>query len=128
MCQETKTINNAIMLTCIHCLLLFSVLFILFVVANVFILEIVMSHISVAAVLQFDGRQFVKVTLPEESHTQAEEISLRFCTMHPTGLLFTTTSIISTDELRLYIQDGTVYLKANIGHTDKVNFPKNCCI
>lgn len=74
-----------------------------------------------AATFQFDGTQFVKVTMPEESHTQAEDISLRFRTMHPNGLLFMTVSDESNDKMEVYLEGGIIHLGANVGSGEKVN-------
>ncbi|KAK7504775.1 hypothetical protein BaRGS_00003803, partial [Batillaria attramentaria] len=74
---------------------------------------------TAAATMQFDGTQFVKVTMPEESHTQAEDISLRFRTMHPNGLLFMTTSDESKDKMELYLEGGIIYLGADVGSGEK---------
>ncbi|XP_076443088.1 neurexin 1-like isoform X2 [Babylonia areolata] len=75
---------------------------------------------TAAATLQFDGTQFVKVTQPEESQTQAEEFSLRFRTMHPTGLLFMTTSDQTMDRMELYLENGVIYLTVDVGSGQKL--------
>ncbi|KAL8601328.1 hypothetical protein ACOMHN_054622 [Nucella lapillus] len=75
---------------------------------------------TAAATLQFDGTQFVKVTQPEETHTQAEEISMRFRTMHPSGLLFTTASDQTMDRMELYLENGVIYLTINVGSGEKL--------
>ncbi|PVD32369.1 hypothetical protein C0Q70_07803 [Pomacea canaliculata] len=75
---------------------------------------------TAAATLRFDGKQFVKVTVPEESHTQAEDISLRFRTMHPNGLLFMTTSERAEDKMELYLKSGSIFLGVDVGSGHKV--------
>lgn len=79
-----------------------------------------LSTVSAAATLRFDGKQFVKVTVPEESHTQAEDISLRFRTMHPNGLLFMTTSERAEDKMELYLKSGSIFLGVDVGSGHKV--------
>ncbi|KAL8610426.1 hypothetical protein ACOMHN_035143 [Nucella lapillus] len=69
---------------------------------------------TAAATLQFDGTQFVKVTQPEESRTQAEEMSVRFRTMHPNGLLFMTTSDLTSDSVELFLENGVLNLRISV--------------
>uniref|UniRef100_A0A2C9K884 Uncharacterized protein n=1 Tax=Biomphalaria glabrata TaxID=6526 RepID=A0A2C9K884_BIOGL len=63
--------------------------------------------------LRFDGTQYLKVTLATESITQAEDISLRFRSMHPSGLLFFTTGK-NEDGMELYLDSGTLVLSIRV--------------
>lgn len=74
--------------------------------------------------MRFDGTQFVRVTMPEEALTQAEDISLRFRTLHPNGLLFMTQSDVTSDRMDLYLQSGVIYLGVDVGSGQKVCYEK----
>ncbi|XP_021341144.1 neurexin-1a-like isoform X3 [Mizuhopecten yessoensis] len=73
-----------------------------------------------AATLAFDSAQFMKITLDKESHTEAEDISLRFRTQHPNGLLFMTSSYRSFDSMALYLENGLVKLEIRVGSGSKI--------
>ncbi|XP_071518617.1 neurexin 1 isoform X3 [Panulirus ornatus] len=73
-----------------------------------------------AATLSFDGSQFVRVFSDRESNTQAEDITFRFRTNQPTGLLLATTSPQSSDKLELALQAGKLRLTVKLGDRDKV--------
>ncbi|XP_069165959.1 neurexin 1 isoform X1 [Procambarus clarkii] len=73
-----------------------------------------------AATLSFDGSQFVKMFSDEESNTQAEDITFRFRTNRPVGLMFATTSTQSSDKLELALQAGKLRLTVKLGDRDKV--------
>ncbi|XP_060079524.1 neurexin-3-like [Ylistrum balloti] len=73
-----------------------------------------------AATLAFDSAQFMKITLDKESHTEAEDISLRFQTKHPNGLLFMTSSYRSFDSIALYLENGLVRLEIRVGSSSKI--------
>ncbi|XP_050406301.1 neurexin-3 isoform X2 [Patella vulgata] len=70
---------------------------------------------TASTTLRYDGTQYVKVTMPEESLTEAEDISLRFRTMHPNGLLFMTSSDKTTDVMELYLDSGSIKLNVDVG-------------
>ena len=76
--------------------------------------------LTVATTLKFDGTQYVRVTLPEESHTEVEDISLRFRTKRSTGLLLTTMAWGSDDQLQLRLVTGRVQMVIQLGNTSKV--------
>ncbi|XP_041446004.1 neurexin-2 isoform X16 [Xenopus laevis] len=68
-----------------------------------------------AAVLSYDGTMYLKVLLPGVSHTEAEDVSLRFMSQRAYGLLLATTSKESADTLRLELDGGKVKLTVNLG-------------
>ncbi|XP_048259836.1 neurexin-1-like isoform X2 [Haliotis rufescens] len=74
---------------------------------------------TAATSLRFDGTQYVKVKFPEESSTEAEDISMRFRTMHPNGLLFMTTSDKTSDRMELYLEAGALELRVDVGSGTK---------
>ncbi|XP_041447481.1 neurexin-2 isoform X11 [Xenopus laevis] len=67
-----------------------------------------------AAVLSYDGTMYLKVLLPGVSHTEAEDVSLRFMSQRAFGLLLATTSKESADTLRLELDGGKVKLTVNL--------------
>ncbi|KAH9495514.1 Neurexin-1, partial [Bulinus truncatus] len=69
---------------------------------------------TAALTLRFDGTQYLKVTLATESITQAEDISLRFRSMHPSGLLFLTTGKKEEEGMELYLDSGTLVLSIRV--------------
>lgn len=71
---------------------------------------------SVASTLNFDGGQYMKVTFPEESVTEVEDISLRFRTERESGLLLVTSSQKSSDMLLLYLDRGKLKLEISISN------------
>ena len=70
--------------------------------------------------MKFDGAQYVLVTLPEESLTEAEDISLRFRTVHSHGILVLTSSDKSKDRLEIYLEHGAIKLTITLGSGSKV--------
>lgn len=73
-----------------------------------------------AATLSFDGTQYVRMFSDQESNTQAEDITFRFRTNRPNGLLLATTSTLSSDRLELALQAGKLRLTVKLGDKDKV--------
>ncbi|XP_076046488.1 neurexin 1 isoform X2 [Oratosquilla oratoria] len=73
-----------------------------------------------ASTLSFDGMQYLRMSMGEESRTQAEDISLRFKTSRPSGLLLATTTAMSSDKLELALHSGRVRLTVKLGDRDKV--------
>ncbi|KAK3092743.1 hypothetical protein FSP39_006792 [Pinctada imbricata] len=69
-----------------------------------------------AATLEFDGAQYMKVTLPDESQSEAEDISIRFKTTRSNGLIFVTSSDRTSDKMELYLEEGIVQLDVNINN------------
>lgn len=78
------------------------------------------SYISAATTLTFDKSQFVLVTLPEESYTESEDISLRFRTIQTDGLLLMTRSSLSNDAIELFLERGACKLTISLGPRSKV--------
>ncbi len=74
----------------------------------------------VATTLSFDGTQYMRITMPEESRTEAEDVSLRFKTRRSNGLLFATTSTKTSDRLEVMIEGGRVRVDVNLGSGSKV--------
>ena len=101
-------------------------LILLFLVKHVIIsisfkLSQLILYFSVPPTLKFDGAQYVLVTLPEESLTEAEDISLRFRTVHSHGILVLTSSDKSKDRLEIYLEHGAIKLTITLGSGSKVN-------
>ncbi|RXG67755.1 Neurexin-2, partial [Armadillidium vulgare] len=72
-----------------------------------------------AATLSFNGSQHLQVTSSDTIQTQAEDISFRFKTQRPVGLLMTTWSTTSSDKLELALQSGSLRLTIKIADRDK---------
>jgi hypothetical protein len=70
--------------------------------------------------LTFNGSQHMLITMPDEFHTQAEDVALRFRTTRPLGLLLTTNTEQSADRLELALMGGRVRLVARLGDREKV--------
>lgn len=70
--------------------------------------------------LTFNGSQHMLITMPDEFHTQAEDVTLRFRTTRPLGLLLTTNTEQSADRLELALMGGRVRLVARLGDREKV--------
>ena len=60
------------------------------------------------------------VTMPEERKTQTEDVSLRFRTTRPLGLLLTTSTDQSADRLQFSVAGGRVRFVIRIGDKEKV--------
>lgn len=60
------------------------------------------------------------VIMPEEIKTQTEDVSLRFRTTRPFGLLLTTSTDQSADRLQFYVDGGRVGFIIRIGDKEKV--------
>ena len=71
--------------------------------------------------LTFNGSQHMLITMPDEFHTQAEDVTLRFRTTRPLGLLLTTNTEQSADRLELALMGGRVRLVARLGDREKVS-------
>ena len=59
--------------------------------------------------------------MPEDSKTQAEEISIRFKTTRPNGLLVATSFENSSDKLQISLEKGTAKIRIHIGDREKVS-------
>ncbi|XP_070578761.1 neurexin-3-like isoform X4 [Ptychodera flava] len=68
-----------------------------------------------AATLSFDGTQYMRVTMQNESLTDTEQINLRFKTKRAYGLLMATTSSNGVDTLMMELDSGKVKLVVNLG-------------
>ncbi|GAB1597700.1 neurexin-2-like isoform X5 [Argonauta hians] len=69
----------------------------------------------VASTLHFEGTHFMKITLEGESKTEIEDISLRFNTVRPRGLLFLAASGKSKDIMELTLESGTIKFTIKLG-------------
>ncbi|XP_062864309.1 neurexin-1a-like isoform X20 [Trichomycterus rosablanca] len=67
-----------------------------------------------ATVLSYDGSKFMKIQLPVDMHTEAEDVTLRFRSQRAYGVLVATTSRNSADTLRLELESGRVRLTINL--------------
>lgn len=76
---------------------------------------------TAATTLTFDKSQYALITLPEESYTESEDISLRFRTIHTAGLLLMTRSSLSTDAIELFLERGACKLTISLGPRSKVS-------
>lgn len=76
---------------------------------------------TVASSLHFDGTQYMKISMPGESKTEVEDISLRFNTVRPHGLLFLTASEETKDIMELLLESGAIKLKLNLGSGTRVS-------
>jgi hypothetical protein len=84
-------------------------------------LNIIHGYLFVGATtLEFDGAQFLKITMEDASATEAEDISLRFRTTRKNGLLLITSSDHSPDKIELYLEAGSVKFDIKIGQSSKV--------
>ncbi|XP_068083571.1 neurexin 1 [Anabrus simplex] len=73
-----------------------------------------------ATTLTFNGSQHMLITMPDDSRTQTEDVTLRFQTTRPLGLLLTTSTEQSVDRLELALTGGRVRLTIRLGDRDKV--------
>ncbi|KAJ9589944.1 hypothetical protein L9F63_016928, partial [Diploptera punctata] len=67
-----------------------------------------------ATTLTFNGSQHMLITMPDEFRTQTEDVTLRFRTTRPLGLLLTTSTEQSADRLELAVAGGRVRLTARL--------------
>ncbi|XP_076128164.1 neurexin 3b isoform X40 [Alosa pseudoharengus] len=67
-----------------------------------------------ASILSFDGSMYMKITVPQVMHTEAEDVSLRFQSQRAYGILMAATSRDSADTLRLELDGGRVKLTVNL--------------
>ena len=74
-----------------------------------------------SATLQFNGSQMVQMSGDKEKRTQAEDITLRFRTNRPVGLLLTTWSPVSSDRLELALLSGRIRLLVQLGDREVVS-------
>ncbi|KAK0080605.1 hypothetical protein PV325_013664 [Microctonus aethiopoides] len=73
-----------------------------------------------ASTLHLNGSQQLTALMPEDSKTQAEEISLRFRTTKPKGLLLATSLENSSARLQLSLEKGIAKLKIHIGGRERI--------
>ena len=86
-----------------------------------FIYNLHLSVFVAATTFRFDGTQYMKILLPEESTTTVEDISLRFKTRRPNGLLFVTTSSKTNDRLELMLEGARIRFDVNLGSGSRVS-------
>ena len=103
--------------TLFYCQLLFGYFWFLF---NSISFKLPLSF-TVASSLHFDGTQYMKISMPGESKTEVEDISLRFSTVRPHGLLFLTASEETKDIMELLLESGAIKLKLNLGSGTRVS-------
>ncbi|XP_076378751.1 neurexin 1 isoform X3 [Megalopta genalis] len=72
-----------------------------------------------ASTLHLNGTQQMTALMPEDSRTQAEELSLRFKTTRSQGLLLATSLENSSDRLQIYLEMGKAKLLIHIGDKEK---------
>ncbi|XP_046687748.1 neurexin-3-like isoform X2 [Homalodisca vitripennis] len=72
-----------------------------------------------ATTLSFNGSQHMVVILPQELRSQTEDVTLRFRTTRPLGLLLVTSADQSADKLQLTISAGRIKLTIRIGDKEK---------
>ena len=87
----------------------------------IFIYSLQPSVFVAATTLRFDGTQYMKILLPEESSTTVEDISLRFKSRRPNGLLFATMSSKSNDRLELMLEGARIRFDVNLGSGSRVS-------
>lgn len=68
-----------------------------------------------SSILSFDGSMYMKVSMPNIMHSEAEDVSLRFMSQRAFGLLMAAASRESADTLRLELDSGRVKLTVNLG-------------
>uniref|UniRef100_A0A0C9QZT5 NRX3A_1 protein n=4 Tax=Fopius arisanus TaxID=64838 RepID=A0A0C9QZT5_9HYME len=73
-----------------------------------------------ASILHLNGSQQLTALMPEDSRTQAEEISMRFKTTKPKGLLLATSFENSSDRLQISLEQGVARVRVHIGGREKV--------
>lgn len=74
--------------------------------------------VTEASILSFDGSMYMKITMPQVMHTEAEDVSLRFKSQRAYGILMAATSRDSADTLRLELDGSRVKLTVNLGIRD----------
>ena len=76
-------------------------------------------HVSLlfpgSTTVSFDGNQFMLVSLPETTQTEAEDIAVRFKTRRSNGLLLATTAANQSDSLMIRIEAGQVFVELRLG-------------
>lgn len=73
-----------------------------------------------ASILHLNGSQQMTILMPEDSKTQAEEISVRFRTSQQNGLLLATSLETSSDCLQIFLDQGIAKLRISIQNQEKV--------
>ena len=84
-------------------------------------LTLPLPSFAVATVLSFDGTQFLRISMQGETHTEAEDVSLRFQTLQANSLLLATTSSKTPDRLELMLEAGQLRLDVNLGSGSTVS-------
>ncbi|XP_008554083.1 neurexin-3 [Microplitis demolitor] len=73
-----------------------------------------------ASILHLNGSQQMTILMPEDSKTQAEEISVRFRTSQQNGLLLATSLETSSDCLQIFLDQGIAKLRISIQNQEKI--------
>ncbi|XP_074649233.1 neurexin-1-like [Tubulanus polymorphus] len=93
--------------------------FVCVLIVEVIVCSLTPIEAAVAATLSFDGTQYVLISMPAESQTETDHVTLRFRTKRPSGLLFATTSERSEDRMELRIVNSRVCLEIDVGSGEK---------
>lgn len=65
--------------------------------------------------VSFNAGDFVQLSFPYKFKSQAEDISVKFRTMRPSGMLIATASSARFDRMVLALQNGELQLHVNLG-------------
>ena len=71
--------------------------------------------------MSFDGKDFLRIRFRPTMRTHTNDISIRFKTREPDGLLFTTSNNQNDDFLRAVMDRGRVKVLHNIGGEERVS-------
>lgn len=77
--------------------------------------------LTVSPILFFNGTQNMLVKMPPNTTYQVEDISIRFKTIRPVGLLFAT-SHKSGDRIEIGVFGGKIRLVIQINNREKVSY------
>ena len=78
-------------------------------------------------IVTFSGTDFVRVGLHPMMVTHTNDISIRFKTRKPDGLLFSTSNEQDNGFLRAELEGGRVRVVTNVGGEERVNTIYFCC-
>ena len=93
----------------------------MWIIKYVLFCHILGLSVVVATIVSFDGTQYMRIVMPELSQTEVEDMSIRFQTRRPNGLLFTTRSSGTSDRLELMLEGGRVRFDADLGAGARVS-------
>ena len=80
-----------------------------------------------APIVTFDGTDFLRINLKPAIETHTNDISVRFKTHKPNGLIFVTSNRKNDGRVEVDLQGGRARVQSNLGGEDKVNELK-CCL